>query len=162
VDWIKIGPDHFCSRFICKWSICLPVLYESAAGRNDHKSQALVIDSRTFIVMIYRSCVVLLYALLRCHYFNTSNRESRFPSIRWIAAGFASTDIPDIGPRGAYDDFVTCISDLWKGFRFVNRFIRCSQVVTTINYNTLKVTVTHKIKFSASACLVTRWILKSL
>jgi hypothetical protein len=41
----------------------------------------------------------------------------------------------------------------------MNRFIGYSQVVNTINYNTLKITVTvpHKIKSSMSACLVIAW-----
>jgi hypothetical protein len=41
----------------------------------------------------------------------------------------------------------------------VNRFIGYSQVVTTINYNTLKITVimTHKMKSSTSAYLVIAW-----
>jgi hypothetical protein len=41
----------------------------------------------------------------------------------------------------------------------VNRFSGYSQVVTTNNHNTLKITVTitHKIKSSTSACLVDAW-----
>jgi hypothetical protein len=38
--------------------------------------------------------------------------------------------------------FFTCICDLWTGFGLVNRFIGYSQVVSTSNDNTLKITVT--------------------
>jgi hypothetical protein len=43
-----------------------------------------------------------------------------------------------------------------RGFGLVNRFIEYSQVVTTINYNTLKITVTitHEIMPSASVCCI--------
>jgi hypothetical protein len=43
-------------------------------------------------------------------------------------------------------DTVMCISDLRRGFELANRFIAYSQVVTTVNYNTFKITViiTHK------------------
>jgi hypothetical protein len=37
---------------------------------------------------------------------------------------------------------VTYISDMLTGFGWVNRFIGYSQVVTTIHYNALKITVT--------------------
>jgi hypothetical protein len=49
-------------------------------------------------------------------------------------------------------DNVTCISDLLTGYGLVNRFIGCSQVVSIINYITLKITVTitRKIKSSMS------------
>jgi hypothetical protein len=45
----------------------------------------------------------------------------------------------------------------------MNRLTGHSQVVTTNNYNTLKITVTitHKIKSSVSACLVAAWSLES-
>jgi hypothetical protein len=39
-------------------------------------------------------------------------------------------------------------------------FIGYSQVVNTINYNTLKITITHKIKSSTSACLIVAWSLE--
>jgi hypothetical protein len=44
-------------------------------------------------------------------------------------------------------DIDTCISDFYMGFGLVNRFHGYSQIVTTINYNTLKITVTiaHKV-----------------
>jgi hypothetical protein len=36
---------------------------------------------------------------------------------------------------------VTCISDYRRGFVLANRFIGYSLIVTTINYNTFKITV---------------------
>jgi hypothetical protein len=43
-------------------------------------------------------------------------------------------------------DIVTYISDFRRGFGLANRFIGYSPVVTTINYNTFKITIiiTHK------------------
>jgi hypothetical protein len=35
-----------------------------------------------------------------------------------------------------------CISDSWTGYELVTQFIEYSPVVTTNNYNTLKITVT--------------------
>jgi hypothetical protein len=54
---------------------------------------------------------------------------------------------------------VTCFSELYPGFGWVNRCIGYFQVATTINFTTLKtnVTITHKIKYSTSACLVVAW-----
>jgi hypothetical protein len=49
---------------------------------------------------------------------------------------------------------VICISDLKTGFGLMNRFTGCSQVETTKNDNTLKITVIiayeYKIKSSTS------------
>jgi hypothetical protein len=55
---------------------------------------------------------------------------------------------------------VTCRRD----FELVNRFIGYSRVVTTNNYDTIKITVViiHKATSSTSVCLVIRWILKNL
>jgi hypothetical protein len=41
-----------------------------------------------------------------------------------------------------------CISDYRRGFGLANRFIGYSQVVTTINYNTIKITVIVTYKWS--------------
>jgi hypothetical protein len=53
--------------------------------------------------------------------------------------------------------FVTRINDLYTGFGLVNRYIGYSQVVTTNNYNALKISITHKIKSSVSVYLVVAW-----
>jgi hypothetical protein len=57
-------------------------------------------------------------------------------------------------------DIVKCRNDYGRGFRLANRFIGYSQVVTTINYNTSKITViiTHKQNLLyLLALVVARW-----